>query len=56
MESIKNILWSQGISGDLPIMLVSIKNYEDINIIYDVLKAHEYFRSKRGLLCLIRTR
>lgn len=46
MKSIKNILWSYGISGDIPIVLVIIKTYEDVNIIYDVLKAHEYWRTK----------
>lgn len=46
MKSVKSILWAQGISGDLPMILVMIKNYEDINIIYDVLKAHEYWRAK----------
>ena len=46
MKNIKNILWSHGISGDLPIVLVIIKKYEDADIIYDVLKAHEYWRIK----------
>jgi len=50
MKSIKNILWSYGISGDIPIVLITIKTYEDVNIIYDVLKAHEYWRTK-GIIC-----
>jgi len=39
-------LWKYGISGDLPIMLVKIKDANDMHIIYDILKAQEFFRSK----------
>lgn len=46
MQSIKNTLWSYGISGDNPIVSIIIKDYEDINIIYDVIKAHEYWKTK----------
>ena len=46
MQSIKNTLWSYGISGDNPIVSIIIKDYEDINIIYDVIKAHEYWETK----------
>lgn len=46
LNSTKDILWSHGISGDLPIVLVIISKYEDIDIIYEVIKAHEYWRTK----------
>ena len=39
-------LWKYGISGDLPILLVKIKDINDIYIIADILKAYEFFRSK----------
>ncbi|AOY75885.1 GH36-type glycosyl hydrolase domain-containing protein [Clostridium formicaceticum] len=39
-------LWAYGISGDLPIVLVSIKSTEDIDVVGQVLKAHEYWRMK----------
>ncbi|HSF38589.1 MAG TPA: glucoamylase family protein, partial [Thermoanaerobaculia bacterium] len=39
-------LWAYGISGDLPILLVRIDEVEDLGIVRQVLKAHEYFRLK----------
>ena len=39
-------LWKFGISGDLPILLVKIKDVNDIYIIRDLLKALEFFKSK----------
>ena len=39
-------LWKYGISGDLPIILVKIKDSNDKYVISEVLKAHEFFRSK----------
>jgi cyclic beta-1,2-glucan synthetase len=40
-------LWGHGISGDLPIVLVRIDEVDDLGIVRQLLKAHEYFRSKR---------
>ena len=42
-----NSLWKYGISGDNPILLVEIKNVEDIYVIEDVLTAYEYYRAKK---------
>ena len=39
-------LWKFGISGDLPILLVKIKDVNDMYIVKDCLKAMEFFRSK----------
>lgn len=39
-------LWKYGISGDLPIVCISIKNINDIDVIEELIKAHEYFKSK----------
>ncbi|MEO5375301.1 MAG: glycosyl transferase, partial [Alphaproteobacteria bacterium] len=40
-------LWTQGISGDLPIVLLRIANTENINVARQLLQAHEYWRLKR---------
>ena len=39
-------LWANGISGDNPIVLVSIDDSDDIGIVGEVIKAHEYWRLK----------
>ena len=39
-------LWKYGISGDLPIVLVKMKNANDVQGLKEVLKAYEYFRTK----------
>ncbi len=39
-------LWAQGISGDLPILLLRIDAVEDIAIVRQLLQAHEYWRMK----------
>ncbi len=39
-------LWAQGISGDLPIILARIDNEQDIDMIRQPLRAHEYWRMK----------
>jgi cyclic beta-1,2-glucan synthetase len=40
-------LWAQGISGDLPIVLLRIDHMEDIDIARQLLRAHEYWRLKQ---------
>ena len=39
-------LWTYGISGDLPIVLVRIDEVEDLAIVRQLLRAHEYWRMK----------
>lgn len=39
-------LWKYGISGDLPIFLVLMKEANDIEVVEEALKAYEYFRVK----------
>src|SRR6185312_8465129 len=46
-------LWALGISGDLPIVLVSIDDAEDIGIVRQLLRAHEYWRMKRLAVDLV---
>jgi cyclic beta-1,2-glucan synthetase len=40
-------LWGQGISGDLPIVLARIDDTEDLDLIRQLLRAHEYWRMKQ---------
>ncbi len=39
-------LWSYGISGDLPIVLVRIHDKERIEIVWQLIQAHSYWRMK----------
>ncbi len=39
-------LWKYGISGDLPIILLKVKDVNESYVIKEVLKAYEYFRTK----------
>jgi cyclic beta-1,2-glucan synthetase len=39
-------LWPYGISGDLPIVLVRIGQAEDLDMVRQILRAHEYLRLK----------
>ena len=43
----QNGLWGQGISGDLPILLLRIRDSADLDVARQVLLAHEYFRLKQ---------
>lgn len=40
-------LWAQSISGDIPIVLVRIDEIENLAIIRQLLRAHEYLRMKQ---------
>ncbi len=46
-------LWAQDISGDIPIVLVRIDNIEDIAIVRQLLRAHEYWRMKQLAVDLV---
>ncbi|HEY0283094.1 MAG TPA: glucoamylase family protein, partial [Rhizomicrobium sp.] len=46
-------LWAQSISGDIPIVLVRIASIEDIAVIGQLLRAHEYWRLKRLAVDLV---
>ena len=39
-------LWKYGISGDIPILLIHIKDDTEAALLRDLLKAHEYLRRK----------
>jgi cyclic beta-1,2-glucan synthetase len=42
-----SILWQHGISGDLPILLVTISQPTDLDLVRRLLLAHEYWQIKR---------
>ena len=46
-------LWKYGISGDNPILLVKLKNIEDIYVLEDIISAYEYYRAKKVFIDLI---
>jgi cyclic beta-1,2-glucan synthetase len=46
-------LWGHAISGDLPIVLVRIDEAEDLQIVRQLLRAHEYWRMKRLAVDLV---
>ncbi len=43
----RSALWAHGISGDLPIVVVRIDDAEDVEIVRQLLRAHEYWRMKQ---------
>jgi len=43
----RTALWAHGISGDLPIVLARIDDAEDVGMIRQLLRAHEYWRTKQ---------
>jgi cyclic beta-1,2-glucan synthetase len=48
-----SMLWVNGISGDVPIVLVRIDEVSDLEIVHQVLLAHEYWRMKRLAVDLV---
>ncbi len=46
-------LWGQGISGDLPILLLRIGDSADLDMVRHLLLAHEYFRLKQLAVDLV---
>jgi len=46
-------LWAQGISGDLPLVLLRIDHIEDIDIVRQLLRAHEYWHLKQLAVDLV---
>ena len=46
-------LWAHGVSGDLPIVLIRIDDEGDLEIVRQLLRAHEYWRLKRLAVDLV---
>jgi cyclic beta-1,2-glucan synthetase len=49
----QSALWPHGISGDQPMVLVSIDNEGDLEMVKELLRAHEYWRLKRLAVDLV---
>jgi cyclic beta-1,2-glucan synthetase len=49
----QSALWPHGISGDLPIVLLRIDDEHDIEIVGQLLRAHQYWRLKGLLVDLV---
>jgi cyclic beta-1,2-glucan synthetase len=47
------LLWAHGISGDIPIVLVRIDNIDDMGVVRQLLRAHEYWRTKQLAVDLV---
>jgi len=48
-----SMLWAQGISGDLPIVLVRVEQEDDLVLVRQLLRAHEYWRLKNLAVDLV---
>ena len=46
-------LWAQGISGDLPIVLVRVEEDAHLELVRQLLRAHEFWRSKQLAVDLV---
>ncbi len=46
-------LWPLGISGDLPIVLVHVAEHDDLELVRQLLRAHEYWRLKQLAVDLV---
>lgn len=46
-------LWPFGISGDYPILLVELKEPQEIELIREVLKVHQFLRARRLLVDVV---
>jgi cyclic beta-1,2-glucan synthetase len=52
-SGVQSGLWGQGISGDLPILLLRIGDSADLDMVRHLLLAHEYFRLKQLAVDLV---
>ena len=48
-----SMLWAQGISGDLPIVLVRVEDDDHMELVRQLLRAHEYWRLKQLAVDLV---
>lgn len=49
----QSLLWSLGISGDLPVVLVRIADVDNLPFVRQALQAHEYWRMKQLAVDLV---
>lgn len=43
----RSVVWAHGVSGDLPIVVIQIDEPDDVSLVRQMLRAHEYWRMKR---------
>jgi cyclic beta-1,2-glucan synthetase len=48
-----SMLWALGISGDIPIVLVHVADNDDLEIVGQLLRAHDYWRLKQLAVDLV---
>jgi cyclic beta-1,2-glucan synthetase len=48
-----NVLWAHGISGDLPIILARVDQEEELPLVRDLLRAHEYWQRRQFAVDLV---
>lgn len=46
-------LWGYGISGDYPVLLVRLKDPDDLSIVNELLKAHAYWRNRNLMIDMV---
>ncbi|WP_240695913.1 GH36-type glycosyl hydrolase domain-containing protein [Candidatus Chloroploca sp. Khr17] len=46
-------LWAYGISGDFPVVVVRVGVDDELNLVAELLRAHEYWRLKRLMVDLV---
>lgn len=46
-------LWAQGISGDFPIVLLEVAEEDDLDLVRQLLRAHEYWKLKQLTVDLV---
>lgn len=49
----QSALWALGISGDLPIVLLQIDDAEDIEVLHQAIRAHEYWQMRQHAVDLV---
>jgi cyclic beta-1,2-glucan synthetase len=52
-EQAQSMLWAHGISGDVPIVLARIDEAEDVQLVRQLLRAHEYWQLKQLAVDLV---
>ncbi|MEE4279820.1 MAG: glucoamylase family protein [Halieaceae bacterium] len=52
-QAIQSVLWSRGISGDLPILLMHVRGFQDTRLAEELLRAHSYWDRQQVAVDLV---
>ncbi|MEQ8859175.1 MAG: glucoamylase family protein [Pseudomonadales bacterium] len=52
-RAIQSVLWSRGISGDLPIMLLHVRGFEDTRLAEELVRTHIYWDRQQVAVDLV---